>query len=111
MVVYALVLAPTSYWQMPLPIACLLIQLIGLSCFAYIVARRLKPLLHAERDFRMDHPWERTQRLLKFWFAQWKHPRYRVAGTLHLFIFAGFLTLATRAFYLLIFGLSQDFTP
>ncbi len=49
------------------------------------------------------------KQLLKFWFGQWKHPRYRVAGTLHLFIFAGFIILATRAFYLLIFGLSHDF--
>ena len=111
MVVYALVLAPTSYWQSWLSLVCLLIQLVGLACFAYIVTRRLTPLLRAESDFRLDRPWERTQNLLKFWFGQWKHPRYRVAGTLHLFIFAGFLILATRAFYLLIFGLSQDFTP
>jgi Fe-S oxidoreductase len=110
MVAYALIIAPTSYWQTSLAIACLLIQTIGLACFAYIVVRRLAPLLRAQRDLRFDRPWFRAQKLLKFWFGQWKHPRYRVAGTLHLFIFAGFLILATRAFYLLIFGLSQDFT-
>ena len=111
MVVYAVFIAPTSYWQPPLVIACLLIQVIGIACFAYIVAKRLVPLIRAERDFRFDRPWLRAQMLLKFWFGQWKHPRYRCAGTLHLLIFAGFLILATRAFYLLIFGLTQDFTP
>jgi Fe-S oxidoreductase len=93
-----------------LPIVTLLIQMIGLICFTYIVYKRVAPMLHAERDFRWDRPWLRIQKIVKFWFGQWKHPRYRLAGTLHLLIFAGFLILATRAFYLLIFGLSGDFT-
>ncbi len=92
-----------------LPALFLVIQLLGLACFAYIVAKRVAPLIRAECDLRLDRPWLRVQKLLKFWFGQWKHPRYRVAGTLHLCIFAGFIILATRAFYLLIFGLSNDF--
>ncbi len=86
-----------------------LIQLLGLSCFAYIVVKRFAPLARGERDIRFDRPWLRAQRVLQYWFGQWKHPRYRIAGTLHLLIFAGFLILATRAFYLLLFGLSDDF--
>jgi Fe-S oxidoreductase len=101
--------AQAPYWLHEVPALVLLIQLLGLALFAYIVARRLAPLAHAQRDLRWDRPVERLGKLLKFWFGQWKHPRYRVAGTLHLLIFAGFLILATRAFYLLIFGLSQDF--
>ncbi len=85
------------------------LQLLGLACFFYIVAKRVAPLIRAERDFRLDRPWLRAQRLLKYWFGQWKHPRYRIAGTLHLCMFAGFIILATRAFYLLSFGLSADF--
>jgi heterodisulfide reductase subunit C len=85
------------------------IQIAGLACFAYIVYKRVAPMVHAESDFRLDRPWLRIQKVVKFWFGQWKHPRYRLAGTLHLLIFAGFLLLATRAFYLLIFGLSEDF--
>ncbi len=108
MVVGAHYLASISYGQLPAPLLCLLIQLVGLSCFAYIVAKRLAPLLLAQRDVRLDRPWLRVQKLLKFWLGQWKHPRYRVAGTIHLFIFAGFLILATRAFYLLLFGLSGE---
>jgi Fe-S oxidoreductase len=98
------------YWMGQAPLAILLLQLLGLACFAYIVAKRVAPLIHAERDVRLDRPWLRAKTLLKFWFGQWKQPRYRVAGTLHLCIFAGFIILATRAFYLLIFGLSGDFT-
>jgi Fe-S oxidoreductase len=85
------------------------LQLFGLACFAYIVARRVAPLVRGQRDNRFDRPLLRFQKLLQFWFGQWKHPRYRVAGTLHLLIFAGFLTLAARAFYLLLFGLSNNF--
>ena len=95
--------------QLPAPALFLVLQLLGLACFFYIAAKRVAPLIRAERDLRFDRPWLRGQKLLKFWFGQWKHPRYRVAGTLHVFIFAGFLILATRAFYLLIFGLSSDF--
>jgi Fe-S oxidoreductase len=47
--------------------------------------------------------------VLKFWLGQWKHPRYRVAGTLHILIFAGFILLAMRAFTVLIVGVSQNF--
>src|SRR5271166_2190548 len=101
--------ASAPYWLNHASALVILIQVVGLACFAYIVARRLTPLMHAERDLRWDRPWLRLRMLLKFWFGQWKHPRYRVAGTLHLLIFAGFLILATRAFYLLIFGLSDDF--
>ena len=99
--------APYRIVQATFVIAVL--QILGLACFAYIVARRLTPLFRAQRDERLDRPWQRVQKLVKFWFGQWKHPRYRVAGTLHLCIFTGFIILATRAFYLLIFGLTNDF--
>ncbi len=87
----------------------LLIHLLGVACFAYIVAKRLVPLVRAERDSRFDHPWLRLGRVLKFWLGQWKQPRYRFAGTLHIFIFAGFMVLAIRAFSVLIVGVSDNF--
>src|SRR5271165_1363280 len=101
--------AQAMFWGISLPVLVVLIQLLGLVCFSYIVVRRVAPLVHGERDFRLDRPLLRLQKVVQFWLGQWKHPRYRVAGTLHLCIFAGFLILATRAFYLLIFGLSDDF--
>ncbi len=97
------------FWGSHVYIFIAVIQIVGLLCFAYIMTKRLAPLVHAERDIRTDRLWMRMQRVAKFWFGQWKHPRYRLAGTLHLLIFAGFLILATRAFYLLTFGLSNDF--
>ena len=87
----------------------LLIHLLGVVCFAYIVAKRLVPLLRGERDFRFDQPLARLGRVLKFWLGQWKHPRYRTAGILHILIFAGFILLAIRAFSLLIVGVSENF--
>ncbi len=87
----------------------LVIHLLGVGGFSYIVAKRLAPLVRGERDFRFDHPLQRLGKVLKFWLGQWKQPRYRVAGTIHLFIFAGFIVLAMRAFTTLIVGVSQDF--
>jgi Fe-S oxidoreductase len=87
----------------------LIIHILGLVCFAYIVARRLVPLIRAQRDLRFDQPLVRLGRILKFWLGQWKQPRYKTAGTIHIFIFAGFIVLAMRAFTVLIVGVSEDF--
>ncbi len=82
-----------------------LIQIVGLVCFVYIIRRRLAPLLAAESDPRSDRGWLRLKLLLKFWFGQWKHPRFLGAGVLHILIFAGFITLAMRSFSLLVLGM------
>jgi Fe-S oxidoreductase len=85
----------------------LIIHILGVACFAYIMAKRLLPLVRAQRDCCFDRPWDRLGILLKFWLGQWKHPRYRGAGALHILIFAGFILLATRAFAVLIVGVSS----
>jgi Fe-S oxidoreductase len=100
---------PASYWLFSGRILFFLIHILGIACFSYIVAKRLTPLLRGERDFRFDRPVTRLIRTLQFWLGQWKHPRYKTAGALHIFIFAGFITLAVRTFSLLIFGLSDNF--
>ena len=102
--------AQVTYWFVPGHILFLLLNLLGLACFSYIVARRLTPLIRGERDFRFDRPFTRLERLLQFWVGQWKHPRYRTAGIMHILIFAGFIILATQAFSLLIFGFIPGFT-
>ncbi len=101
--------AQVTSWLVTGRILFLLIHFLGVACFSYIVAKRLVPLVRAERDLRFDHPWLRLGRVLKFWLGQWKQPRYRLAGTLHVFIFAGFIVLAIRAFSVLIVGVSQNF--
>ena len=85
------------------------IHVLGIVAFGYIVARRMIPLVRAQRDLRFDHPFARLGNVLKYWLGQWKHPRYKTAGTLHILIFAGFILLALRAFSVLIVGVSYDF--
>ncbi len=98
----------TGYWLNPWLDLFLLIHVLGVASFSYIVAKRLAPLFRGARDFRFDRPWIRFERLLKFWLGQWKHPRYMTAGIIHIFIFAGFLVLAIRAFALLILGFTDN---
>ena len=94
--------AEATYWLIQGRILFLVIHLLGTACFAYIVAKRLVPLLRGERDFRFDRPLARLGRVLKFWLGQWRHPRYKAAGIMHVLIFAGFILLATRAFALIL---------
>ena len=87
----------------------LIIHILGVAAFAYIVYRRLVPLLRAESDPRFDHPLKRAQNVLKFWLGQWKHPRYKTAGILHILFFSGFILLAARAFTVLFVGVWPNF--
>src|SRR5690349_10127885 len=96
-------------WLIPGRSLFLIIHVLGIACFAYIVAKRLVPLVRGQRDLRFDQPLVRLGRVLKFWLGQWKHPRYQTAGSLHILIFAGFILLATRAFTVLIVGVSENF--
>ncbi|HXZ42412.1 MAG TPA: (Fe-S)-binding protein, partial [Terriglobales bacterium] len=101
--------AQATFWLIQGRVLFLIIPILGTALFAYIVARRLTPLIRAQRDLRFDRPLIRLERVLKFWLGQWKHPRYRFAGTIHILIFAGFILLATRAFTLLIQGALPNF--
>ncbi len=98
-----------EHWLVPGRDLFLVLHVLGVTCFGYIVAKRLVPLIRAQRDPRFDQPCVRLGRVLKFWLGQWKHPRYRFAGTLHILIFACFLLLADRAFTVLIVGVSANF--
>jgi Fe-S oxidoreductase len=101
--------AQTADWLVRGQNLFLTIHALGIACFAYIVARRLVPLTQAEHDPRFDHPLTRLRNVFKYWLGQWRHPRYRFAGTLHILIFAGFILLAARAFMVLIVGTSPNF--
>src|SRR5436190_12704839 len=101
-------IAQATFWSVPGHVVFLVLHLLGLACFSFIVARRMAPLLGGQRDIRFDRPLTRLGRVLQYWFGQWKHPRYRVAGTIHILIFAGFLVLIARAFSLLALGVSDN---
>jgi len=96
-------------WLVPGRNLFLTIHVLGVAGFVYIVARRLVPLVRAQRDFRFDRPLTRLGRVAKFWLGQWKHPRFKFAGILHILIFTGFILLAARAFTVLIVGVSETF--
>jgi Fe-S oxidoreductase len=102
-------IAQATFWLVRGRDLFLFLHLLGLACFAFIVARRLKPLLAAQSDPRFDRPLERLGRLLQYGLAQWRHPRYRFAGALHILIFSGFLILVGRAVVLLGAGVSDWF--
>jgi Fe-S oxidoreductase len=93
-----------SHWYISGNALYITIHILGLACFGYIVVKRLAPLLHAERDWRLDRPWLRLGKFLRYWLGQWKHPRYKSTGFLHILIFAGFILLAARSLSLVYFG-------
>jgi Fe-S oxidoreductase len=86
-----------------------ILQLLGLLLFTFIVAKRIAPLIAAQKDCRFDRPVVRLGRVMKYWFAQWKHPRCPAAGTIHILLFSGFLILVIRAFALLLLGVWPGF--
>ena len=95
------------YWSIPGPALFIIIPLLGVTSFAFIVAKRLAPLLGAERDCRLDRPLLRLQKVLQYWLLQWKQPRYWLAGVLHIAIFAGFLLLMMRSASMVMIGMSE----
>lgn len=101
-------ISQATYWTIPGHFLFLALHLLGVALFAYIVAKRMAPLMRAERDVRFDRPWLRLKMVLKFWLGQWRHPRYRFAGFIHILIFAGFILLFSRAMHLLALGISDE---
>jgi len=93
---------PTIIFSMLLPVA-------GVGLFTYIMARRIAPLVKANPDSRFDRPKERIVNVLKIWLGQYRHPRYMMAGVLHITIFFGFLILSVRSTELVIKGISEGF--
>jgi len=96
-------------WLVPGQTLFVVVHILGVACFGYIVARRLVPLVRAQQDPRFDQPFARLGKVLKFWLGQWKHPRYKTAGILHIIFFAGFILLAFRAFAVLALGAPGNF--
>jgi Fe-S oxidoreductase len=98
--------AEATFWFIQGRILFWIVNLLGSACFAYILAKRMRPLLRGQRDPRFDRPLIRLGRLLQFWFGQWRHPRYLGAGIVHILFFAGFLVLVVHTIELLALGTS-----
>lgn len=54
-------LAQIADWLVPGRNLFLTIHVLGVACFVYIVAKRLAPLVRAQRDFRFDRPLTRRE--------------------------------------------------
>ncbi|MFW5937251.1 MAG: heterodisulfide reductase-related iron-sulfur binding cluster [Desulfosalsimonas sp.] len=104
-------ISPAAYtiFGIPTVIFSVLIPIVAVALFAYIIAKRLAPLVKARPDERFDRPAKRIFDVLKIWLAQWRHPRYMTAGVIHIVIFFGFLILSIRSTEMVIKGISEGF--
>jgi Fe-S oxidoreductase len=102
--------ASNSILAIPANIIYILIPLAGVGLFAYIIFKRLAPLLKAAPDDRFNRFADRIRSVLKIWLAQWRHPRYMLAGVVHIFLFGGFLILGARSTQLVFIGFVDGFT-
>ena len=102
--------ASSSFLGIPANIIYILIPLAGVGIFAYILFKRIAPLLKAAPDDRFNRFADRIGSVLKIWLAQWRHPRYMLAGVVHIFLFAGFLVLGARSTQLVFIGFVDGFT-
>ena len=87
----------------------LLIPLIGAGFFTYIIVIRLKPLIKASPDPRLNRLTVRFFNMFKYAIAQYRQPRYMFAGIIHIIIFAGFIILSLRSVTLVLLGISDGF--
>lgn len=85
------------------------LPLLGISVFLYMVFIRSKPLLNAAPDARLNGWPARMGKVIKIWLLQYRHPRYLMAGLLHIPLFAGFLILGLRSFEMIFIGIFPDF--
>ncbi len=101
--------AQATFWFIQGNVLFWILKVVGLGAFAYIIARRVVPLMRGAADVRFDRSWVRLVTTFQYWFAQWKHPRYWFSGVLHILVFAGFLILFTRAMTVIIRGMADGF--
>jgi len=101
--------AKASVLGIPTVIFSVLIPVVGVALFAYIMAKRVAPLVFSNPDFRFNRIPERIKGVLKLWLGQWKQPRYMLAGVIHIMLFAGFIILSIRSSSLVILGISDSF--
>ncbi len=104
---------PASYKLLgfiPGYIFSLVITIVGIGAFAYIIVRRIAPLVRSAPDHRMNDFAARIKKVLVLWLSQYRQPRYMLAGVLHIIIFFGFLVLSIRTVSLVFVGFADGFT-
>ncbi|MDI6688786.1 MAG: (Fe-S)-binding protein, partial [Desulfobacterales bacterium] len=104
-------IAPAGAYILGIPavVFSVLIPVAGTGIFTYIIAKRLAPLFSAAPDPRFDHFKHRFIYVLKYAVGQYRQPRYMLAGTIHIVIFAGFMVLSIHSASLVLTGISEGF--
>ena len=107
----SILIAPAKYFFLFIPtvVFSVLIPMVGVALFTYIMALRAAPLVKAAPDNRFDRIPQRLYKVLRIWLAQYRQPRYMLAGVVHIVIFAGFLILGIRSCSLVVIGISEGF--
>ena len=100
----------TQFLSIPASVFYVLIPVIGIAVFGYLIYNRLMPLLKAAPDDRAGQLGDRIRQLISIWLFQKRHPRYMLAGVLHILLFAGFLLLGLRSLELIFVGIIPNFT-
>lgn len=101
--------ASSFFLFIPAQVVYSLIPIIGVAVFLYMIYKRLQPMLKAAPDNRLGQLGDRVSQVVKIWLLQYRHPRYMLAGVLHILLFAGFLILGLRSTELVFVGVFPDF--
>ncbi len=101
--------ATAFYFGVPGIVFFILIPLAAIGIFVYIIVRRILPMLKASPDPRNDRIYDRIRGVFKLWLGQYRHPRYRLVGVLHILLFSGFLILSIRSLTLIFSGILDGF--
>jgi Fe-S oxidoreductase len=91
------------------PLIMSILLIVGLSVFAFIMAPRIRLLLHARPADRFNHWGDRVKAMLQYAAFQYRMPRDLIAGLAHIAIFSGFMVLSLRTITLFVKGFSADF--
>jgi len=102
---------PAEYTILGIPMVALtaVITLAALGILAFVIFKRVQPLMAAAPDPRFGRLPERIGQFLKIFLIQYRQPRYLFAGILHIAIFFGFLSLLIRTGSLAVIGFYNDF--
>ena len=92
------------------PFVTAILLFVGLASFGYTMYGRVASLAGLKPQDRLDHPLERTKRMLLFAFGQRRmvDPEEFTPGLMHVFVYVAFMVLAVRTITLFVMGFSND---
>ena len=95
--------AQATMLGIPTVVFSVLIPLAGLSIFAFVIFKRLKPLFLAAPDPRRDRIYERA--VNTFLYPHHRMPRYLLVSIIHITVLSGFIVISLRWISLPLMGI------